>query len=115
MAIAKCDLKVWCDLMPGHDGPCKEDWVKRMEDKDKSFNNYRGRRYYACTSIADLEKAIDRLGVEDGSELPIPDRQFSPRPSDQVIAELKNQARCLLRMVLILNDGHVSSSKLDAF
>lgn len=92
-----------------------EAWVKRMKDKDASFNNYRGRRYYVCRALDDFEKAIDRLGVEDGSVLPIPDREFNVRPSDQVIAELKNQARTLLRMILILNDGRVSADKLNAF
>jgi hypothetical protein len=115
MTNAQCEKQTWCGLAPGHDGASKEAWVKRMEDKDKSFNNYRGRRYYACTALGDLEKAIERLGVEDGSVLPIPGREFNTRPSDQIIAELKNQATTLLRMVLILNDGQVSASKLNGF
>lgn len=105
----------WCVLPEGHDGGCMADWEKRAADKKTSFNNYRGRRYYACRAIGDLEDVIDKLGIEDGSQLPIPDRQFSPRPSDQVIAELKNHARVLLRMVLIFNDGHVSADKLNGF
>lgn len=113
--MAKCNIKDWCGLGPGHEGPCMEGWVKEMKDKDWSFNNYRGRRFYACRAIDDLKIVIDRLGIEDGSQLPIPDKKFNPRPSDQIIAELKNQATSLLRLVLILNDGQVSADTLNGF
>lgn len=105
----------WCVLSEGHEGICLADWEKAHLDKIKSFNNYRGRRLYACCALSDFESAIENLGIEDGSVLPQPDRDFNPRPSEQIRAELKNQARSLLRMILILNDGHVSEQKLNAF
>lgn len=105
----------WCVLPDGHDGKCMADWEKKHEEHRQMFKNYRGRRYIACRAIDDLKTVIENLGVEDGSVLPIPDQSFKPAPSKQVVAELQNMAATLLRMTLILNDGQVSSRKLESF
>lgn len=105
----------WCVLPPDHEGRCQADWEYKHEEHQKMFQNYRGRRYIACRAVADLWSVIENLGIEDGSQLPMPDRPFNPVPSEQVRAELQNMANALLRMTLILNDGQVSHSKLNAF
>lgn len=84
-------------------------------ERERMLKNYRGRRYMVCTAIADVRAVIDSLGIEDGSVLPPVDGEFNPVPPKQVRDELNNMATALLRLVLILNDGHVSADKLNAF
>lgn len=77
------------------------------------FNNYRIRRIEAYRGFELLEKVVDNLGVEDGSQLPLPDRPRPVTPSDAHKNEMKNAATALLRMILIWNDGNVSPSGLQ--
>lgn len=77
------------------------------------FNNYRIRRIEAYRAFELLEKVIDNLGVEDGSQLPLPDMPLPVTPSDQHKNEMKNAATALLRTILIWNDGNVSRSELQ--
>lgn len=76
--------------------------------------NWRGRRFIACRAIAQLDAVIESLGVDDGSELP-PDEGLPQPPSDAMIAEIRNTAANLLRIVLLHNDGSVSPQRLNRF
>jgi hypothetical protein len=76
----------------------------------------------AKTELADWEKKhedlhniIEKLGFEDGSQLPPPVPRLPHPPSDQMKAELQNQVAVLLRMILINNDGSISPRKLPRF
>jgi hypothetical protein len=77
------------------------------------FDNYRIRRIEAYNAFELLEKVIDNLGVEDGSQAPLPDMPLPVTPSDAHKNEMKNAATALLRMILIWNDGNVSRSGLQ--
>lgn len=82
------------------------------DSNDKMLQNYRGRRYLACSAIDTVVRVIDNLGVEDGSTLPPPDNDFKPAPSDAVRLEIHNAAVNLLRLILAVNDGRVSRQML---
>jgi len=105
----------WCVLPTGHEGRCLADWEKKHEDHKAMFRSFRGRRYIACNAIRDLESVIDHLGDETGKTSVYIDPPLPAPPSDQVKAELKNMTTVMLRLLLILNDGNVSSSKLNSF
>lgn len=77
------------------------------------FNNYRIRRIEAYRAFELLEKVIDNLGVEDGSQLPLPDMSLPVTPTEAHKNEMKNAATTLLRTILIWNDGNVSRSELQ--
>jgi hypothetical protein len=77
--------------------------------------NYRSRRLEACRAADKLHDVIGNLGLEDGSQLPIPGEHFKPRPSAAVLRELQNQVATLLRMVLLFNDGQISHQELRRF
>lgn len=83
------------------------------DSNDRMLKNYRGRRYLACSATDTLVRVIENLGVEDGSTLPPPDRDFKSAPSDAVRLEVHNAAANLLRLILALNDGSVSPQKLN--
>ncbi|MBZ9888077.1 hypothetical protein LB559_09010 [Mesorhizobium sp. BR1-1-3] len=78
---------------------------------DEPLNNWRSRRLYACRAADEMERIINALGLEDGSELP-PDGGL-PTVSENHRNELRNLTALWLRMVLAANDGHVSPSKLQ--
>lgn len=84
-----------------------------IEQERKMRNNWRGRRYIACTAMSQIRGVIESLGEEDGSEI-LPEG-FESVASDQIKNELINQANTLLRMIILLNDGSISDSKLNAF
>lgn len=58
----------------------------------------RSRRYYGCRAADDMRSVIENLEV-----------------SDQHKTELTNLTNCLLRMVMIHNDGQISTQHLRAF
>lgn len=95
----------WCVLTPGHEGPCLADWEKKHRDHQLMFQNWRGRRYIACTAMGDFIKVIENLGTEDGSQLPQPNRAFNPVPPKAIRDQLQAQAQAMLNLVLALNDG----------
>lgn len=86
-----------------------------LAEEKRMCQNYRGRRFLACRAVDTLERVIENLGVEDGSQLPHPDRDFLPPPSDAVRLEVQNAASNLLRLILALNDGGTSRQKLQRF
>lgn len=79
--------------------------------ESRMLNNWRGRRLLACRAVDDLERIIDHLGVEDGSELPPPNGLPAVTSGHQ--NELRNAAALLLRMILGANDGNVSPARLQ--
>lgn len=83
------------------------------EDRER-LSNWRGRRLYACRANDEIHNLIEMLGVEDGSQLPLPGG-YAAAPMEIQKEEMKNLATTLMRMILIWNDGHVSSSKLNRF
>jgi len=88
-----------------------------MIDFDEEFRlrkNWRGRRLLACRAVDSLIGVIENIGNEDGSQLP-PDDGLPPPPNPALRRELKNMAASLLRFILLSNDGHVSTSTLNAF
>lgn len=85
------------------------------DDKQRMLQNYRGRRLMACRAADDLHSIIEKIGVEDGSELPIPGCEHKPAPDRLLIRELQNTTANLLRLILILNDGGVSSQELRRY
>jgi hypothetical protein len=107
---------VVCD---GHAEPIKmrlREWNVRnlsTPTRTERFNNYRIRRIEAYRGFELLEKVVDNLGVEDGSQAPLPDMPLPVTPSEAHKNELKNAATTLLRTILIWNDGNVSQSGLQ--
>lgn len=95
----------WCVLPNGHEGKCLADWEFKLLQHQHMFKSYRGRRYIACRAMDDITSVIANLGIEDGSDLPQPDRPFNPVPPQQVRTELQNLAASLLKVILALNDG----------
>ena len=91
------------------------DWEKKYLAEKKELDNWRGRRLRACRACDDPHNIIEKLGFEDGSELPSPMSRLPHPPSDQMKAELQNQVAVLLRMILINNDGSISPRKLPRF
>lgn len=87
----------------------------RADQKRKALANFRGRRLIACQAAADLLSVIEALGVEDGSELPVPRGAFCPAPSAAHKREMANAATALLRQILVWNDGQISDAKLLPF
>ncbi len=84
-----------------------------VAEKNQLVQNWRGRRYLACRAADDLLKVAEALGVDDGSELPPPNGL--PTVTEAVKAELQNQITSALRLLLALNDGNVSPSRLNRF
>lgn len=84
------------------------------EEKRRMLKNWRGRRYLACTAADQLRNVIEWLGTEDGSELP-PDGGVPPRPAVGVALEIENMITSVQRLILLLNDGNVSQSRLQSF
>ncbi|TIV60312.1 hypothetical protein [Mesorhizobium sp.] len=76
--------------------------------------NYRGRRLMVCHAADDLHRAIDALGVEDGSQLPPPEG-LPTKPSPAIKRELQNSVANLLRLILLHNDGQISHQTLKRF
>jgi hypothetical protein len=101
--MADCTTPNMCSPYGGCSGPS-------MKDR---FDNYRIRRIEAYRAFELLEKVIDNLGVEDGSQLPLPDMPLPVTPSEAHKNEMRNAATALLRTILIWNDGNVSHSKLQ--
>jgi hypothetical protein len=86
----------------------------KISQEQRMLSNYRGRRIVAFQAAEMLDKVVKNLGVEDGSQLPLEDG-LPPAPSEAVRGELLNGISHLLRLILVLNDGHVSSDKLKRF
>jgi hypothetical protein len=91
------------------------DWEKRYLEEKKQLDNWRGRRLRACRACDDLHDIIEKIGFEDGSQLPPSMSRLPHPPSDQMKAELQNQVAVLLRMILINNDGSISPRTLPRF
>jgi hypothetical protein len=85
-----------------------------LEQKKQLLQNWRGRRLLACRAADDLCAVVAALGIEDASELP-PEGGPRPKPSEGMIAELQNSVVNVKRLILLINDGHVSRSKLNGF
>jgi hypothetical protein len=84
-----------------------------LAERDCLLQNWRGRRLLACRAADELEKVIAAIGDEDGTTLP-PENGL-PYASPGVKAELQNTVANLLRLILLMNDGHVSSHKLQRY
>lgn len=82
-------------------------------ERIETMKSWRGRRLLACRAVDVLSEICDALGSEDGKNAP-PDGGL-PIVSEGVRLEVSNMAANLLRMILSLNDGHVSRSKLQRF
>lgn len=85
-----------------------------LEEQKRMSQNWRGRRYLACQAFDDIERVIENIGAEDGSQLPPTDRDVQPI-SDAMKRELQNSAVALLRMILTANDGGCSPQTLRRF
>lgn len=83
-----------------------------LEEKRRLLESWRGRRLLVCRAIETIDSAIENLGTNEGDPYP---EGFDPEVSDSLKRELQNSAANLLRLFLILNDGHVSSQKLPRF
>jgi hypothetical protein len=88
---------------------------EQMAEEKRMLSNYRGRRFMACRAADVLSQVVAHLGLDDGSELPPPNRSLPPTPSDAVRLEIENAVALLLRTILAHNDGGVSPSKLNRF
>jgi hypothetical protein len=81
---------------------CNTDTYRSVEEKvaedHELVQTDRGRRYVVCTAKDNFIRAIRALPV-----------------SDDMKRELTNQIVALMRTILIINDGHVSDSKLNQF
>lgn len=82
-------------------------------ERNRMVKGWRGRRFVACRAADDLEAVVRELGQDDGANLP-PDGGL-PIVTPAVRLELENSVANLLRMILALNDGHVSPSRLQRF
>lgn len=84
-----------------------------MQD-DKMLKNWRGRRLLACRAADELERIINHIGIEDGSELPPSDGGL-PKINEGQRNELLNATALVLRLVLGANDGNVSPARLRRY
>jgi hypothetical protein len=80
-------------------------------DENKMVKRWRGRRLLACRAADTLDRIIENLGDDDGSDLP-PERGV-PHMPDGLRIELHNQVAVLLRMILTMNDNATSGSRLQ--
>jgi len=82
-----------------------------LDDEQRLVKKWRGRRLLACRAIDTLDRIIDELGMDDGTDCP-PENGI-PKVPEGLRVELHNQAAVLLRMVLTMNDGATSGSRLQ--
>lgn len=90
-------------------------WEKEAQQTLRMRKNYRGRRFLACRAFSDIHDLIESLDVDDGTELPPPDRALPAPPTAAQKLELQNMAACLLRMICAFNDGGFSPQKLPRY
>lgn len=81
----------------------------------KTLKNYRGRRLLTCRAADTLGQVVAHLGVEEGTTLPAPGKEHVQPPSDALRHELDNAVTNLMRLILAVNDGGCSPSKLNKF
>ncbi|MDK1386365.1 hypothetical protein QN224_13195 [Sinorhizobium sp. 8-89] len=84
-----------------------------LEDRRRMVKGWRGRRLLACRAADILDEVVRELGADNGADLP-PEGGLPP-VSQAVKIELENSVANLLRMILALNDGHTSGSRLQRF
>ena len=82
-----------------------------IDDERRMVKGWRGRRLLACRATDTLARIIEGLGVDDGSDCP-PERGIPPITEGMRI-ELHNHAANLLRMILAMNDGSTSGTRLQ--
>lgn len=85
-----------------------------LVERERLLKNWRGRRLLACRAFDDVHSVIDALASDDGSQCP-PVDGLPSAPSFAIRSELQNTAANLLRLILLHNDGAVSSSRLQRF
>lgn len=83
------------------------------EERKRMVKGWRGRRYLACRAADLLEEIVRELGEDDGANPP-PEGGI-PQVSAAVKIEMENSVANLLRMILALNDGHTSGTRLQRF
>ena len=84
-----------------------------LDEEQRLVKKWRGRRLLACRTADTFDRIIDNLGIDDGTDGPPED--WIPKVSEGMRVELHNQVAVLLRMILNLNDGHTSGSRLQRF
>lgn len=92
---------------------------KKIADRNRMIEGWRGRRLLACRAAGELHDVIAGLASDNGADLPPPDTGLPgglpAPPSRGHIREMQNTAANLLRTILLWNDGSVSPSILQRF
>jgi hypothetical protein len=82
-----------------------------LNDEQRLVKKWRGRRLLACRAADTLDRIIEQLGADDGSDGP-PECGI-PKVPEGLRVELHNSVANLLRMILTMNDGSTSGSRLQ--
>lgn len=85
------------------------------EQEKQLLGNYRGRRLLACRAADSLSAVVEHIGLDDGTELPPPDRSLPAPPTDAIRREIENAVALVLRLILASNDGGCSPQRLPRF
>lgn len=86
-----------------------------LDEQKRMLGSYRGRRFLACNAADVLSKVVENIGLENGEDLPPPDRALPEPPTDAMRREIGNAVSLVLRMILAANDGGCSPQRLQRF
>lgn len=82
-----------------------------LDDEIRMAKGWRGRRLIACRAMDTIDRVIEHLGIDNGADL-LPENGL-PRITEGMRNEMHNQASVLLRMILSMNDGNTSGTRLQ--
>lgn len=86
-----------------------------LDEEKRMLGSYRGRRFLMCRAADVLDKVVEHLGADDGSDLPPPERSLPDAPTDAMRRELHNAVALVMRLLMAANDGGGSPARLPRF